>query len=176
VKAKKASETAARSARIVLPNDTNTLGNLMGGQLLNWMDINAAISAHRHCKRVVVTAAVNNVSFDHAIKLGDIVTIESKVSRAFSSSMEVYLDVYVEDHISGKRQKCNEAIYTFVAVDQMGAPIHVPELIPETEEEVNRFNSALRRRQLSLILAGKMKPEDATELKAIFTGGDAADQ
>jgi acyl-CoA hydrolase len=144
------------------------LGNLMGGQLLSWMDITAAISAHRHCRRVVVTAAVNNVSFEHPIKLGDVVTIEAKVSRAFTSSMEVYLDVYVEDHASGKLKKCNEAIYTFVAVDQVGSPIHVPELVPETEEEVKRFNGAMRRRELSLILSGKMKPSDAKELKAIF--------
>jgi len=166
---RKASETKANSARIVLPNDTNTLGNLMGGQLLSWMDITAAISAHRHCRRVVVTAAVNNVSFDHPIKLGDIVSIESKVSRAFTSAMEVYIDVFVEDHITGKRKKCNEAIYTFVAVDQVGSSIQVPKLIPESDEEQERYASALRRRQLSLILAGRMKPEDATELRALFT-------
>lgn len=165
---RKASETKANSSKIVLPNDTNTLGNLMGGQLLNWMDITAAISAHRHCRRVVVTAAVNNVSFDHPIKLGDIVSIESKVSRAFTSSMEVYLDVFVEDHTTGKRKKCNEAIYTFVAVDQVGAAIQVPQLVPESEEEIERYNSALRRRQLSLILAGRMKPEEATELRKLF--------
>ncbi len=163
-----ARETFASSAKIILPNDTNTLGNLMGGQLLNWMDITAAISAQRHCRRVVVTAAVNNVSFNKAIKLGDIVTIESKVSRSFSSSMEVFIDVFVENHRTGKRTKCNEAIYTFVAVDQVGQPINVPELIPETDIEKERFAGALRRRQLGLILAGKMKPEDATELKAIF--------
>jgi acyl-CoA hydrolase len=168
MKPRTASETFASSSRIVLPNDTNTLGNLMGGQLLNWMDINAAISAHRHCRRVVVTAAVNNVSFDHAIKLGDIVSIESKVSRAFGSSMEVYLDVFVENHITGTRKKCNEAIYTFVAVDQLGAPIQVPELVPESDLEQQRFASALRRRQLSLILAGRMKPDEATELRALF--------
>lgn len=164
-----ARETFASGSRIVLPNDTNTLGNLMGGQLLNWMDINSAISATRHCQRVVVTAAVNNVSFNKAIKLGDIVTIESKVSRAFSSSMEVFLDVYVENSRTGKRNKCNEAIYTFVAVDQVGSPIDVPELVPETAEEKERYDGALRRRQLGLILAGKMKPADATELKALFT-------
>jgi len=164
-----ARETFASSAKIILPNDTNTLGNLMGGQLLNWMDITAAISAQRHCRRVVVTAAVNNVSFNKAIKLGDIVTIESKVSRSFSSSMEVFIDVFVENHRTGKRTKCNEAIYTFVAVDQVGQPINVPELIPETESEKERFAGALRRRQLGLILAGKMKPEDATELKALFS-------
>lgn len=164
-----ARETFASGSRIVLPNDTNTLGNLMGGQLLNWMDINSAISATRHCQRVVVTAAVNNVSFNKAIKLGDIVTIESKVSRAFSSSMEVFLDVYVENSRTGKRNKCNEAIYTFVAVDQVGSPIDVPELVPETSEEKERYDGALRRRQLGLILAGKMKPAEATELKALFT-------
>jgi len=165
---KRAKETFATSSKIVLPNDTNTLGNLMGGQLLNWMDITAAISAQRHCRRVVVTAAVNNVSFNKAIKLGDIVTIESQVSRAFGSSMETFLDVFVENHRTGERTKCNEAIYTFVAVDQVGQPIHVPELIPETDLEKERYAGALRRRQLGLILAGKMSPSEATELKALF--------
>jgi acyl-CoA hydrolase len=168
MKAKTAKESYTVSTEIVLPNDTNTIGNLMGGRLLHWMDITAAISAHRHCKRVVVTASVNNVSFNMPIKLADIVTLEAKVSRAFSTSMEVFIDVYVENHNTGKKTKCNEAIYTFVAVDQLGNPISVPELIPESEEEKNRFASALRRKQLALILAGKMKPEEATELKAIF--------
>lgn len=168
MKTKTAKESFTASTELVLPNDTNTLGNLMGGRLLHWMDITAAISAHRHCKRVVVTASVNNVSFNYPIKLGDIVTLEAKVSRAFSTSMEVFIDVSVENHISGNKTKCNEAIYTFVAVDQLGNPISVPGLIPETEEEKNRYGGALRRRQLSLILAGKMKPDEATELKALF--------
>jgi acyl-CoA hydrolase len=133
------------------------------------MDITAAISAHRHCKRIVVTASVNNVSFDRPIKLGDIVTLEAQVSRAFTSSMEVFIDVWVENHSTGIRTKHNEAIYTFVAVDQLGNPISVPELIPETELEKARYDGALRRKQLSLILSGKMKPHDATELKALFT-------
>ena len=163
-----AKDTIAVGTHIVLPENTNTLGNLMGGQLLNWMDVISAISAHRHCKRIVVTAAVNNVSFQHPIKLGDIVTIEAKVSRAFSSSMEVYMEVFVEHNTTGEKIKCNEAIYTFVAVDQLGNPIDVPELVPETDEEKRRYDGALRRRQLRLILAGKMKPEDATELKALF--------
>lgn len=140
----------------------------MGGQLLNWLDIASAISAQRHCRRVVVTAAVNNVSFQHPIKLGDLVVIEAKVSRSFNSSMEVFMDIFVEHGSTGEKIKCNEAIYTFVAVDQLGGPINVPELIPETEEEKIRFDGALRRRQLRLILAGKMKPEEATELKALF--------
>ncbi len=168
MKTKKAAETIAITTHIVLPNDTNTLGNLFGGQLLAWMDVIASVSAQRHCRRVVVTASVNNVSFREPILQSSIVTLDAKVSRAFSSSMEVFVDVYVEDPISGVRRKCNEAIYTFVAVDQLGGPINVPELIPETPEEIERYEGALRRKQLSLILAGKLKPSEATELKALF--------
>jgi acyl-CoA hydrolase len=168
MKANQASDTLAISTKIVLPNDTNTLGNLFGGQLLAWMDVIASVSAHRHSKRVVVTASVNNVSFQKPINHASIVTIEAKVSRAFNSSMEVFLDVFVEDAVTGQREKCNEAIYTFVAVDQNGNPIQVPELIPETEEEKIRYEGALRRKQLALILAGKMKPSEATELKKLF--------
>jgi acyl-CoA hydrolase len=170
MKARKAAETLSVTTKVVLPNDTNTLGNLFGGQLLAWMDVIASVSAHRHCKRVVVTASVNNVAFQKPINHGSIVTLEAKVSRAFSSSMEVFVDVYVEDHVTGIREKCNEAIYTFVAVDQNGGPIQVPELVPETAEEKERFEGALRRKQLSLILAGKMKPSEATELKKLFLG------
>ncbi|MBM3185081.1 MAG: acyl-CoA thioesterase [Bacteroidetes bacterium] len=170
MKTKKASETSAITTHIVLPNDTNTLGNLFGGQLLAWMDVIASVSAHRHCKRVVVTASVNNVSFQKPIQHASIVTLEAKVSRAFSSSMEIFVDVFVEDQVTGIREKCNEAIYTFVAVDQNGGPIQVPELIPETEEEKKRFEGALRRKQLSLILAGKLDPKEATELQKLFIG------
>ncbi len=165
-----ANETLSITTIVVLPNDTNTLGNLFGGQLLAWMDVISSVAAHRHCKRVVVTASVNNVSFKTPIKEASIVTLEAKVSRAFKSSMEVFVDVYVEDNVTGKRHKSNEAIYTFVAVDQNGGPIEVPELIPETEVEKLRYESALRRKQLSLILAGKMDPKDATELKKLFLG------
>jgi acyl-CoA hydrolase len=132
------------------------------------MDIASAICAMRHCGRVVVTASVNNVSFNQAIRLGEIVTLQAKISRAFTSSMEIFIDVWVENRTTGENRKCNEAIYTFVAVDQLGNPINVPPVIAETEEEQKRFDGALRRRQLSLILAGKMKPAEATELKALF--------
>lgn len=168
MKANTASSTLAITTKIVLPNDTNTLGNLFGGQLLAWMDVIASVSAHRHSKRVVVTASVNNVSFQKPINHASIVTLEAKVSRAFNSSMEVFVDVFVEDAVTGQREKCNEAIYTFVAVDQNGNPIQVPAIIAETEEEKARFDGALRRKQLALILAGKMKPSEATELKKLF--------
>jgi len=153
---------------IVLPNDTNNLNNLMGGRLLHWMDIVAAVCAQRHCGRTCVTAAVNNVSFGHPIPKASIVTLEANISRAFSSSMEIIIDVWTEDMQSGSRTKCNEAIYTFVAVDNMGKPAKVPGVEPKTKIEKERFAAALRRRQLSLILAGKMKAKDATELKALF--------
>ncbi|GAB4382235.1 MAG: acyl-CoA thioesterase [Salibacteraceae bacterium] len=168
MKAKKASETRAVATHIVLPDDTNTLGNLMGGRLMYWMDVIGAVAAHRHCGRVVVTASVNNIAFNQPIALGNIVTLEAQVSRAFGSSMEVFIDVWVEDHRISKKQKCNEAIFTFVAIDQLGNAIEVPKLIPETELEKARYDAALRRKQLSLILAGRMKPGDATELKALF--------
>jgi len=168
MKARKASETLSITTKVVLPNDTNPLGNLFGGELLAWMDMIASVSAHRHSKRVVVTASVNNVSFQQPIRQSSIVTLEAKVSRAFNSSMEVFVDVFLEDPLKGTRLKCNEAIYTFVAVDQNGGPIEVPDIIPETEEEKIRFEGALRRKQLSLILAGKMEPNDATELKKLF--------
>lgn len=166
--ARPSTESYTETTHLVLPNDTNTLGNLFGGQLLKWLDMSCAISAHRHCKRVVVTAAVNNVSFDRPIKLGDFVTIKAHVSRAFGTSMEVWADVWVEDQITGDKIKCNSAIYTFVAVDQAGHPIAIPEVLPGNEEEQKRYDGALRRRQLRLILSGKMKPADATELKALF--------
>lgn len=153
---------------LVLPNDTNTLNNLMGGRLLHWMDIAAAISAQKHCNRIVVTASVDNVSFKQPIKLGDVITIETKVTRSFNTSVEVRLDVWAENIPSGSRVKSNEAYYTFVALDQDGKTVPVAELIPETAEEIELYEGALRRRQLRLVLAGKMLPDDAKELKALF--------
>ena len=161
-------ESRAILTEIVLPNDTNNLDNLMGGKLMNWMDITAGISAQRHSNRTSVTASVNNVSFNNPIPRGSVVTIEANISRSFNSSMEIFLDVWAEDTLSGEKTKCNEAIYTFVAVSKLGKPVKVPEVIPETKTEKIRFDGALRRRQLSLILGGKMKADDATELKALF--------
>ena len=153
---------------IVLPNDTNNLNNLMGGRLLHWMDIVAAVTAQRHSGRTCVTASVNNVSFGHPIPQASIVTLEANISRSFNSSMEIIIDVWTEDMQSGIKTKCNEAIYTFVAVGNMNRPTSVPKVNPETKRDKERFEAALRRRQLSLILAGKMEASEATELKALF--------
>jgi acyl-CoA hydrolase len=167
-KAKFARESLVIMTELVLPNDTNGLNNLMGGRMMHMMDVVAAISAQRHSNRIVVTASVDNVSFKHPIKLGNVVTLNAKVTRAFNSSMEVHIEVWSEDVPSSQKVKSNEAFFTFVAVDQGGNPIDVPELTPETEDEKKLFDGALRRRQLRLVLAGRMKPEDAKELKSIF--------
>ena len=153
---------------LVLPGDTNYLDNLFGGELLARIDRACSIAARRHSTRIVVTASVNHVAFNKSVPLGSVVTIEAKVSRAFKSSMEIYVDVWIEDRQSGQRTKVNEGIYTFVAVDEIGKPVQIPQLKPETELEKERFEGALRRKQLSLILAGKMNPSEATEIKALF--------
>lgn len=154
---------------IVLPNDTNTFGNLMGGRLMYWMDIGAALSATKHCGAPVVTASVDNISFTNPIKLGNVVHIEAKITRAFNTSMEIHLSVFGEDIIRRHRYKSNEAYYTFVAIDPHGKPQAVPTVEAETEGEKKLYEGALRRRQIRLILGGKMKPEDALELKALFS-------
>ena len=153
---------------LVLPSETNPLNNLFGGELLARMDRAASIAARRHSRRIVVTASVNHVAFNKSVPLGSVVTVQAKVSRAFKTSMEVYIDVWIDDRESGEKTKANEAIYTFVAVDESGNPVKIPAIVPETEEEKLRYEGALRRKQLSLVLAGKMKPDDATELKALF--------
>ena len=152
---------------LVLPSETNAINNLFGGELLARMDRAGCIAARRHSGEIVVTTSVNHVAFNKAIPLGSIVTIEAKVSRAFKTSMEVYLDVWINSD-GGTKVKSNEAIYTFVAVDKNGNPTAISEIIPESKEEIERYNGALRRRQLSLVLAGKLKAQDATELKALF--------
>ena len=168
LKAKHPKQSEVIMTEMVLPNDTNTLNNLMGGRLLHWMDICAAISAQKHSNRIVVTASVDNVSFTEPIRLGNIITMHAKVTRSFNSSMEVYLEVWAEDIPAGLRVSTNRAFYTFVAVDQNGLPIEVPPLEPESNEEIELHISALRRRQLRLVLAGRMNPAEATELKALF--------
>ncbi|MCF7566812.1 acyl-CoA thioesterase [Sabulilitoribacter arenilitoris] len=153
---------------MVLPGETNPLNNLFGGELLARMDRAASIAARRHSRRIVVTASVNHVLFSKAVPLGSVVTVEAKVSRAFKTSMEVFIDVWIEDRESGEKSKANEAIYTFVAVNDTGRPVSVPAVIPQTDLEKERFDAALRRKQLSLLLAGKITPDKATELKALF--------
>ncbi len=165
---KNPNESRTVMSELVLPNDTNTLGNLMGGKLMHWMDIAAAMASMKHCGCPVVTASADNISFQNPIKLGNVVTLEAQVTRAFQTSMEVYIKVYGEDLQNEFKYISNEAYMTFVALDPNGKPRTVNELLPETEAEKEHFEGALRRRQLRLILSGKMKPQDAGELKALF--------
>lgn len=167
-KKKFAKESATIMTEMVLPNDTNTLNNLMGGRLMHWMDVVAAIAAQKHSNRIVVTASADSISFKQPIALGNVVTLQAKVTRAFNSSMEVFIEVSAEDIPASKKTITHRAFFTFVAVDQNGKPIEIPEVVPETEEEIELFDGALRRRQLRLVLAKRMKPEDAMELKSIF--------
>ena len=161
-------ESAVSMTELVLPNDTNTLNNLMGGRLMHWMDIVSAIAGQKHSNRIVVTASVDNISFKHPIRLGNVVTLKARVTRAFKSSMEIRIDVEAEDAPSGKKFESNVAYFTFVALDENGKPTDVPELIPESIDEKALYDGALRRRQLRLILAGKMQPSEANELKSLF--------
>lgn len=166
--AKTPQESLTTLTDVVMPGETNVLNNMFGGELLARMDRAGSISAGRHARNIVVTASINHVSFSKAIPIGSVVTIEAKVSRAFKSSVEVYIDVWIEDQESGDQTKVNEATYIFVAVDKDGKPIPVPEIIPETALENERFKSALRRKQLSLLLARRITPNEATELKELF--------
>jgi len=165
---KQVKESEVIMTEMVLPNDTNTLNNLMGGKLMHWMDVVAAIAAQRHSNSIVVTASVDNISFKNPIALGNVVTLRSQVTRAFSTSMEVYIEVFAEDIPANKKYASHKAFFTFVAVDQQGKPIKVPELVPNGKKEEELYAGALRRRQLRLILANRMDPQDATELKSLF--------
>lgn len=165
---KAAKESFTTMTELVLPNDTNTLNNLMGGRLMHWMDIVSAIAALKHSNRTVVTASVDNVSFSKPIQLGNVVTLNAQVTRSFNSSMEVHIEVWSEDILSGSRIKSNSAFFTFVAVDKSGKPVNVPGVITETKDERELYEGALRRRQLRLVLAKRMDPQDASEIRSLF--------
>lgn len=175
-KQKQVKESEATMTEMVLPNDTNTLNNLMGGRLMHWMDVVAAIAAQRHSNCIVVTAAVDNISFNHPIALGNVVTLKAKVTRSFNSSMEIFIEVFAEDIPACKKEKTHQAFFTFVAVDHQGKPVKVPELVPSTPEEQELFEAALRRRQLRLVFADRMDPQDARELRSLFKWSDSTPQ
>lgn len=169
---KKVSESLVVMTELVLPNDTNLFNNLMGGRLMYWMDIAAALSAMKHCGSPVVTASVDNISFENPIPRGNVVTIHAQVTRSFNTSMEVHLKVWAEDPLQHFKYKSNQAFFTFVSLDPNGRPRRVPPSVPETEDEKELFDGALRRRQVRLILGGKMKAEEANELKSLFIKND----
>lgn len=170
MKPKKVSESVTTMTEMVMPNDTNPLGNLMGGNLMRWMDVVASICAGKHCEAHVVTASVDNVSFHKPIPLGDIVTLHARVTRAFNTSVEIFVEVFAADIKGGNPRKCNHAYFTFVGLDtETKRPVPVPEVIPLTNDEQQLHGSAARRRELRLVLAGRMKPEKAAEIRALFS-------
>ena len=149
IKTVKASQV--QKIELVLPNDTNILGNLLGGKLMHWIDIAAALSASRHCNSVAVTAAVDDLNFHHPIKLGDVVILKAAVNRAFGTSMEVGVRVEVENFMTGEILHSNSAYLTFVSINRdTMKPQKVKPIVPETEEEKRRFEQALRRREQRL--------------------------
>ncbi|MEM9986602.1 MAG: acyl-CoA thioesterase [Bacteroidota bacterium] len=168
MKAKRVSDTYTLKTELVLPNDTNNLNNLMGGKLLHWMDVVAAISAQRATNRTVVTVAVDFVEFNNPIPMGSIVILEAYVTRTFSSSLEIRIDVAIESLTTGERKESNTAYYTFVAVDQSGRPIPVTPVKPETKEEKALYESAQKRREMRLLLAGRISPDEAEHVKEMF--------
>ncbi|MFK7810258.1 MAG: acyl-CoA thioesterase [Saprospiraceae bacterium] len=154
---------------MIMPNDTNPLGNLMGGNLMRWMDIVAAICAGKHCEAHVVTVSVDHVSFQKPIHVGDVITLEATVTRAFNTSVEIYVDVYAQDVKGHNPRRCNDAYFTFVSLnDEDKKPKKVPEFQPLTNEEQRLYEGAIRRREIRLILANRLKPKDATEVKSLF--------
>jgi len=147
VKAKKVSESIITKTELVLPNNTNQLGKLLGGQLMHWIDICAALSAAKHNNRICVTASVDKIDFHHSINIGDAVTLVASVNRVFNTSMEIGVKVYAESFRKGTRIHTNSAYLTFVSVDENGKPVKATELIPETEDEKRRYEEALQRRE-----------------------------
>jgi acyl-CoA hydrolase len=135
---------------LVLPNHTNQLGNLLGGQLMHWIDICAALSSSKHANRVCVTASVDKIGFHYPIKVGDVVTLRASVNRVFNTSMEVGVKVFAENHIKGTSRHTNSAYLTFVSVDENGKPVKTVEIIPESDDEKRRYEKALERRKIRL--------------------------
>jgi acyl-CoA hydrolase len=173
MKAKKVSESRVEMTEMVMPNDTNPLGNLMGGNLMRWMDIAGSICGARHSGAHVVTASVDNLSFQRPIRLGHVVIIKACVTRTFNTSMEIFLEVETGNVTQTERNIANHAYMTFVALDMdTQRPKRVPEVIPETDDERRLYDGAIRRRELRLILGGKMKVQDASELRALFANLD----
>jgi acyl-CoA hydrolase len=141
-------ESQVEMIELVLPNDTNVLGNLLGGRLMHWIDIAAALAASRHSNNIAVTAEVDNLQFHLPITLGDIVRLKASVNRAFRTSMEVGVRVEVEKIKTGETFHSNSAYLTFVNVDgETKKPINVPEIKPETEVEKRRYEQAMKRRE-----------------------------
>ena len=150
---KTVAESVTETVEVVFPNDANPLGNLLGGKVMHLIDVAGAISALRHSRSQLVTAAVDNLDFLYPIRVGDLVVLRAHMTRAFRTSMEVEVRVYREDCLTGETQQTSSAFVTYVALDSTGKPHEVPPLIPRTKEEKQRYGEALARRRRRLALA-----------------------
>ncbi len=154
---KTVSESQTEMVEVVLPNDANPLGNILGGTVMHLIDIAGAIAAHRHSRSLVVTASVDHLDFLHPIRIGQLIVLRAQVTRAFQTSMEVEVKVYLEDYLTGERRQTSSAFVTYVALDQEGQPRRVPALVPRTAEEKRRYREALERRRHRLALAARAR-------------------
>jgi len=152
---KKVAESVVQMTELVMPQDTNSLGTIFGGKIMQWMDIAAAICGFRHCRTSVVTASVDALHFLHPIRVGNIVSIRASVNFTARTSMEIGVRVDAEDPISGVKKHASSAYLTFVATDDNRRPIPVPPIVPETEDELRRHEKAAKRRELRLKMRGK---------------------
>lgn len=150
-------ESRSEMTELILPNDTNTLGNLLGGRLMHFIDLVGAMAAYRHARTHVVTASMDHIDFIAPVHVGDLLILKSSVNRAFNSSMEVGIKVWVEQTVTGTSRLVASAYLTFVAVDKTGKSVPVPQLVPETEEEKRRFHDAARRRDLRKLEVDRKK-------------------
>ncbi len=154
-KGKRVGESTVQMLEVVLPNDANPLGNILGGKVMHLIDMAGAIAAHRHSRSVVVTVAVDSLDFLHPIRVGQLVVLLAQVTRAFQTSMEVEVRVYLEDYLTGERRHTSSAFVTYVALDQAGSPKRVPPIVPRTAEERRRYREALERRRRRLALSAR---------------------
>jgi len=154
-KGKTVAESAVDMIEVVLPNDANHLGNILGGKVMHLIDIAGAIAAHRHAQSQVVTVSVDNLDFLHPIRVGQLIVLRSHVTRAFHTSIEVEVKVFLEDYLTRERKQTSSAFVTYVAIDGAGKPMAVPPVIPRTVEEKRRFREALVRRRNRLALAAR---------------------
>ena len=155
LKGKTVAESVVEMVEVVLPNDANSLGNMLGGKVMHLIDIAGAVAAHRHARSQVVTAAVDNLAFLYPIRVGELVVLRAHITRAFRTSLEAEVRVYREDYLTGERRQTSSAFVTYVALDAAGKPKEVPPLIPRTREERRRYREALERRRQRLALAAR---------------------
>ena len=153
--AKTVAETATEMVEVVLPNDANPLGNILGGKVMHLIDVAGAISAHRHARSQVVTVAMDHLDFLYPIRVGELIVLQAHLTRSFRTSMEVEVRVYREDYLTGERQQTSSAFVTYVALDAAGKPQEIPPLSPRTQEEKRRYREALERRRRRLALAAR---------------------